>query len=189
MSKPCICNAAAHNAPIFAAVIGTFTVAQGLQGPSFWAPNGFAVGFKRAICRALCALASLALVACGSTAAVVPSDGPRSHLSVAQFANYHSFLKGIDQTGNILWSVQMTDPMETAAAMNNGVAFAGLDDALVAVNARTGAVLWQYPAPAQVIAEPVIVPSGLYMADDAGNVYAFAPPYLTSNGTSFTART
>ena len=58
----------------------------------------------------------------------------------------------------------------------NGMAFAGLDKNLKALNLENGKPLWTFPTGGYLDASPIVVPSGIYAADDAGNVYAFSLP-------------
>ncbi len=86
-------------------------------------------------------------------------------------------LIGFDQTGTIKWQINTQLPIPGYAAMtNNGIAFANLDTAVTAIDAPSGNVLWTYNGPASFYASPVVVPSGVYTADAAGNVYAFGLP-------------
>jgi polyvinyl alcohol dehydrogenase (cytochrome) len=85
-------------------------------------------------------------------------------------------LMGIDANGKTRWTILTQNDVFGYAAICNGIAFAGLDTNLAALDASTGAVLWKYPAKALMYASPAIVRSGLYSADMAGNVYAFSLP-------------
>jgi outer membrane protein assembly factor BamB len=113
-------------------------------------------------------------------------NGKRKRLTSSP--SFHNLLRAFDMNGNPLWQVQNNDTITGYAALNNGVAFVGLDDNLVALNEQTGAQLWSYPAPAEVEAGVAVVPSGVYAADANGNVYAFAMPLSTGTGTSSAAR-
>ncbi len=101
---------------------------------------------------------------------------------------YHSLLKGFDQSGNVLWSRQMTATIAGYAAFDDGIVFATLDNGLGAFDEHSGTVLWDYVSYATMEASPVVVPSGVYAADSDGNVYAFAVPYATSATTSAVKR-
>ena len=63
-------------------------------------------------------------------------------------------------------------------AVNNELAWVGLDTNMDALDIHTGAVIWSFANPVGALfdAGPVIVPSGVYLADEAGNVYAFSLP-------------
>ena len=82
--------------------------------------------------------------------------------------------------GNVLWSVPMTADLVNYAAINNGVVFAGADSNLDAIDTSSGSVLWHLAGAARFHAGPVIVPSGVYVSDNAGNVYALALPNTES---------
>jgi outer membrane protein assembly factor BamB len=78
----------------------------------------------------------------------------------------------------------MTNGLEGYVAINNGLAFAGFDDSAGALDIGTGSVLWTAPTSDLVVASPVVVPSGVYAADESGNVYAFTLPYQTNTPAS-----
>ncbi|HVS46305.1 MAG TPA: PQQ-binding-like beta-propeller repeat protein [Verrucomicrobiae bacterium] len=100
------------------------------------------------------------------------------------YSGYVSYLRAVDSNGNILWSHEMTNGLEGYVAINNGLAFAGLDDSVGALDIGTGSVLWTAPTSGLVVASPVVVPSGVYAADESGNVYAFTLPYQTNTPSS-----
>jgi len=85
-------------------------------------------------------------------------------------------LFALDYSGNIKWSVTTQNQIVGYAAINNGVVLASLDDTLAALDLTNGTKLWSYTAPARFDASPVVVPSGVYDADTAGNVFAFTIP-------------
>ena len=82
-------------------------------------------------------------------------------------------LQAYDFAGNKLWSVQSQTEYFGYAAINNGVAYATLDQSVVALDERSGARLWSYVSPGAFYASPVVVPSGLYAVDKSGNLSAF----------------
>jgi hypothetical protein len=95
---------------------------------------------------------------------------------------YHSFLQAFDANGNSKWSFEMQTFIAGYAAINNGVVVSQGDTAVVALDMNgNGTPLWSYPTAAIVDCSPAVVPSGIYIADNNGNVYAFAPPYATTN--------
>jgi serine/threonine-protein kinase len=94
----------------------------------------------------------------------------------AATAGTYGMLQALDYSGNVNWSIKMQNQITGYAALCDGVAIASVDDSVAALDLRTGATLWSYPTPALVLASPVIVPSGVYAADSAGNVYAFTIP-------------
>lgn len=89
---------------------------------------------------------------------------------------YISYLKALSASGKILWSIPMTDAIDAYAAINNGVVYEGMDNAVDAIALPTGTVLAQFPGQSNFNAGPVIVPSGLYFADHSGFVYAYSLP-------------
>jgi outer membrane protein assembly factor BamB len=91
-------------------------------------------------------------------------------------AGYTSRLDGLDTNGAVRWSVAMTNRLTGDAAIEGGMAFAGLDKTVAALDLRTGKRLWTYATDAYLDAPPIVVPSGVYAADDAGDVYAFSIP-------------
>jgi len=58
----------------------------------------------------------------------------------------------------------------------------GLDTNMDALDINTGSVIWSFANPVGTLfdAGPVVVPSGLYIADERGNVYAFSLPVPAS---------
>ena len=91
-------------------------------------------------------------------------------------AGYHSKMQGLDFSGKVLWTRTMQNRLIGYVAVLKGIGFVGLNEEFVAFDLRTGKTLWHYAAPAYIDASMVIVPSGVYGADDSGNVYAFAMP-------------
>lgn len=87
----------------------------------------------------------------------------------------HSAMAAYDTAGNLMWTVPTTRLMYQYAAINNGVAFAGVDSTMGAYDLHTGKLLWSYAGATgdYFAAGPVIVPSGLYAGDSYGKVYAF----------------
>ncbi|MGP6159849.1 MAG: PQQ-binding-like beta-propeller repeat protein [Vulcanimicrobiaceae bacterium] len=91
-------------------------------------------------------------------------------------ANPGGRLYGFDRRGDMLWSQTTQNPIFGSAAINDGVTVTALDAALTALNLVSGKALWSHTLSSTAYASPVIVPSGVYAADDAGDVYAFALP-------------
>jgi outer membrane protein assembly factor BamB len=85
-------------------------------------------------------------------------------------------LVGLNRDGQILWTVRTANPIDGAAAIANGIAFTPLDAAFVALDLRTGAKLWSYPAGQTSYPSPAVVPSGVYFANNGGEVFAFDIP-------------
>lgn len=89
------------------------------------------------------------------------------------FQGYHSKLQGMNTSGHVLWSVSMPNRLVGYVAIAQGMGFVGLNQKFVALDLSSGKTLWSYPTPDYINASMVVVPSGLYGADQAGNVYAF----------------
>jgi len=83
-------------------------------------------------------------------------------------------LIALDLTGKVKWTLSTQSVVHTSVAITGGVAFATVNNAVEAISIATGQTLWSYPLPAGVLASPIVVPSGVYAADLAGNVYKFA---------------
>ena len=87
----------------------------------------------------------------------------------AQVGNLVAF----DLNGNLKWTIPSQVPGSGYVAFAPGVAFTTVYNQVVALDPATGRTLWTFSGPSNSYASPVIVPSGLYTADLAGNVYAF----------------
>ena len=87
-----------------------------------------------------------------------------------------SELVALDQGFNVKWRASMHDPIASYAAINNGVVYAPFDASLTALDITSGAELWTYPTRQIIDGGAVVVPSGLYVADSGGTVYAFGLP-------------
>jgi outer membrane protein assembly factor BamB len=103
---------------------------------------------------------------------VICAIEPRGYPKEA-FVGHVARVVAMNQSGTVLWSRSMQSRLVGYVAIVPGLAFAGLDQNLVALDLRTGRELWKYAAPADFGASPAIVPSGVYEADSAGNVYRF----------------
>lgn len=90
------------------------------------------------------------------------------------FKGYHSELQAMDTSGTPLWSVQMQNRLIGYVALANGIGFVGLNQQFEALDLSSGQTLWSYATPDFINASMIVVPSGLYGADQAGNVYAFS---------------
>jgi outer membrane protein assembly factor BamB len=90
------------------------------------------------------------------------------------FAGYHSELKALNLSGTVLWTRTMQNRLVGYVALVPGIGFAGLNKSFVALDLRDGKTLWSYATPDYINASMVVVPSGVYGADEGGNVYAFA---------------
>lgn len=92
------------------------------------------------------------------------------------FPGWHSKLQGMSLGGHVIWVRTMQNRLVGYVALVQGIGFVGLNKDLVALDLSTGKTLWSHPTPDYINASMVVVPSGLYGADEAGNVYAFTLP-------------
>lgn len=83
-------------------------------------------------------------------------------------------LTGLDSNGNVLWTNYSQVPIFGSVSLTNGLGFTGIDTSFVALDIRTGHPVWSSPLGATMYASPAVVPSGVYIADDIGDVTAFA---------------
>jgi len=83
---------------------------------------------------------------------------------------------GLD--GAVKYRMESERPLTRYAAFVAGVGFIALDRRLIAFDAASGATLWSAPLGDFAYAAPVVVSSGVCAANDAGDVFAFAPPQL-----------
>jgi outer membrane protein assembly factor BamB len=105
-------------------------------------------------------------------------------------AGYHSYLEAFNPSGQSLWAFQMQSIMQGYAAIANGVVIAPGDSAIVALAMNgNGKPLWSYPTAAAIDSSPAVVPSGIYIGDLSGNVYAFAPAATTTTSASASHKT
>jgi outer membrane protein assembly factor BamB len=94
--------------------------------------------------------------------------------------NPGGLLYGVTREGKIVWKVQTDSAVSGNASVVPGVAFVSMNDGLSALSLATRATLWSYPFGAEAYASPAVVPSGVYVADEAGHVYAFGLPSSAS---------
>jgi outer membrane protein assembly factor BamB len=100
-------------------------------------------------------------------------------------AGYHSYLEAFNASGQSMWSFEMQSIMQGYAAITNGVVVAPGDSAIVALAMTgNGTPIWTYPTAGAIDSSPAVVPSGIYIGDLNGNVYAFAPPFATTTPAS-----
>jgi hypothetical protein len=85
-------------------------------------------------------------------------------------------LYGLSRRGQVLWSVSTQSPVYGSAAIASGVAVTPLDNNLAVLALSSGKTLWSYALSSPAYASPAVVPSGVYEADNVGDVYAFALP-------------
>ncbi len=79
-------------------------------------------------------------------------------------------------SGGVLWDYVPSGSSISPQALANGVIYFGAGY-LYALNANTGALLWQYPV--EVESSPVVVNGVVYVGSGDGNIYAFG---LTGGG-------
>lgn len=91
-------------------------------------------------------------------------------------AGYTSKLFGLDESGAVRWSIPMVNRLDGYVAIVAGMGVTTLNKSIDAIDLETGHVVWEYPTSAYFEASPVIVRSGLYAADQSGNVYALDIP-------------
>jgi outer membrane protein assembly factor BamB len=92
------------------------------------------------------------------------------------FKGFHSELQAMNLSGNVIWTREMQNRLVGYVALAQGLGFVGLNENFEALDLKTGKTLWSYATPDYIDASMIVVPSGLYGADDAGNVYAFTLP-------------
>jgi outer membrane protein assembly factor BamB len=92
------------------------------------------------------------------------------------FPGYYSKLEGMNLSGKVVWSVSMQNRLVGYVALAGELGFVGLDQNFVALNLNSGKTLWAFPTQANIDASMIVVPGGVYGADDDGNVYAFSLP-------------
>lgn len=92
------------------------------------------------------------------------------------FSGYHSELQGMNLRGHVLWTRTMQNRLVGYVALSQGLGFVGLNQDFVALDLTNGKTLWKYATSSYIDASMVVVPSGLYGADDGGYVYAFSLP-------------
>ena len=111
----------------------------------------------------------------------IVDDGGYINDPTKQTVDPGAYIYGLSRAGTVLWKNRVQDEVRGNIPINNGVAYAGVDNALAAIDIRSGAKLWSYALGNAAVASPAIVPSGLYYADQGGNVYAFSLPQSSTN--------
>ncbi len=94
--------------------------------------------------------------------------------------NPGGLLYGLTRGGKILWKLQTDTAIPGSAAIVPGLAFVAMNDGISALALGSGSTLWTYPFGADTYASAAVVPSGVYVADGAGNLYAFGLPASAS---------
>lgn len=102
---------------------------------------------------------------------IIASAGFRSDPAVSSTPG--GLLVGMDRQGNALWQIQTQQAIPGYVAVAGGVAYASLDNQVVALDPSSGSALWRFTAADNFYASPAVVPSGIYDVDKSGNVYAF----------------
>ena len=121
----------------------------------------------------------------GSTIILGTSSAPSPSLSDDESVQYFGRVKrdasstggellALDLNGDVQWTIPTNSTVNSSVAIDDGVAFADINDSIEALNVANGNVLWSYGMPNGIAASPVVVKSGVYTADLAGNVYKFA---------------
>lgn len=106
----------------------------------------------------------------------------RSDASTGQYGN----LVGMDFAGVIKWQIATQNPLPGGyVAIADGMAFATIDNTLTVLDPETGAKLWSYTSADLITGGPAVVPSGIYFADNSGDVYALG---LSSSSASSSRR-
>lgn len=84
-----------------------------------------------------------------------------------------SIVSAFDHDGHPLYHFTTAGIVMGSAAFVPGIGFLALDRRIVAFDAHTGAELWSADLGERAYSSPVVVPSGLYAANDIGDVQAF----------------
>ncbi len=109
---------------------------------------------------------------------IVSSGGYRFDPDVPPYSESTAggLLYGLDVTGKQKWHLGIASyPVNSYAALVNGVAFVGLDNVLTGLDIASGNSLWTYRStPGDYFyGGPAVVESGVYAASNDGYVYAF----------------
>ena len=104
------------------------------------------------------------------------SIGRKRALPNGIISGTNSYLEALDTSGTVLWKRKIPQTMTGEVAIVNGLGFTGIGNNFVALSLRTGNTLWSYKGSYVFDPAPAVVPSGVYTADDGGNVYAFDLP-------------
>lgn len=113
--------------------------------------------------------AAIGLAGCGGGGHGVASGGPLP--SGLRSGPIDLTLPAVTTTGGDDWVTFAHDERRTARQA--GLAFATLDDRIAAIDPASGTIVWSDALSSPAYASPAAVPSGLYVADDAGDVSAY----------------
>jgi outer membrane protein assembly factor BamB len=139
------------------------------------APDGFG-GFASPSTDGSTIVVGAGLFSTGPASATFEDGLPAAGQPNDVFAGKNSRLDGLDANGVVRWTDTMKNRITGDVAIVNGMAFAGLDKNVKALDLDSGKPIWNFPTGGYIDASPIVVPSGIYAADDAGNVYAFSLP-------------
>ncbi len=95
-----------------------------------------------------------------------------------------SVITAFDPAGRVRYKLHSRSVVNGYAAFVPGVGFAVLDRQLVAFDAAGGERLWSADLGEYAYASPVVVPSGVYAATNAGDVFAFGSRAAASRTTA-----
>jgi eukaryotic-like serine/threonine-protein kinase len=90
-----------------------------------------------------------------------------------------SFITAINRSGTFFWSYATGAPVNSTAAVADGVLYEGADDGnLYALDASSGAYLWSFSFGflIQVRSSPVVANGMVFLSGPDQNLYAFAVP-------------
>ena len=110
----------------------------------------------------------------GDGTVLVVSGGEKT--DPAKPPNPGCVITGFDLQGKVLYRFRAERPVTGYAAFVPGVGFMTIDRRLVGFDAASGAELWAAELGDYAYASPVVVPSGVYAANDVGDVFAFGLP-------------
>lgn len=104
---------------------------------------------------------------------LIASRGYTTNPYVTGFSNPGGMLYGLTTQGSTMWKIPTQTAIFGQVAGVNDIAFAELDNSINAIDPATGKVLWSYATLGDYEGSPAVVPSGLFIADLSGTVYAF----------------
>jgi len=85
-------------------------------------------------------------------------------------------LFGLTPAGVKRWEIDSNQPVLGSVALTPSLAFTPIDTNMDALDPTTGKVLWSSPTVGYSYSSPAIVPSGLFIADESGRLYAYGLP-------------
>lgn len=107
----------------------------------------------------------------GGEFCILPTETPTE-----VFPGFHAEVQAMSLSGRLLWKRTMRNRLVGYVAQAQGMGFVGLNKAFVALDLASGKMLWRRGTPDYIASSMIVVPSGVYGADEAGNVYAFGLP-------------